>query len=181
MDVVFGEVTKTESGEVFVPVHQGDGRPMFKQLNGVVVEDICGDQITFNLQGVDMSSYDDDLLGAAKENRKAWFGREVKDTVLEKSYRPACADGRLVTTTIKDADGNNRVKCFNSDKEPCEFDSIVEGTVCSVVIELKRISMFKKTFEPEWFSVQVRTNPPPPPPDQPDPYDGYLFQDETDE
>ena len=80
-------------------------------------------QITFNLQGSDMSSYDDDLVAAAKVNRKAWFGREVKDSVIEKSYRPASADDRLVTTsTLKDAEGGNRVRCFGPDKEPLEFD-----------------------------------------------------------
>ena len=159
MDVVFGEVSNVD-GDVSIPVISGDGRKVFKQFNNVRVEDADQDQVVFNLQENDLSSYDDDILAAAKVHKKEWFGREIKDSVIDKSYRSPVTDCG--------------VRCFNHQKEAIEFSDLTEGMVCSVVVELKRICLYKKTWEPEWYSVQVRTAPIP----APDPYDGYLFQDD---
>jgi hypothetical protein len=173
MDVVFGEVSNVD-GDVSIPVISGDGRKVFKQFNNVRVEDVDQEQIVFNLQENDLSSYDEDILAAAKVHKKEWFGREVKDSVIDKSYQSPVKDGLFTTSTLRTAGGECGVRCFNHQKEPIEFSDLSEGTVCSVVVELKRICLYKKTWEPEWYSVQIRAAPAP----DPDPYDGYLFQDD---
>jgi len=55
-----------------------------------------------------------------------------------------------------------------------DVNTIAPGTVCSVVVELKRIWFDKRNYGPDWFSVQVRLSKPV----EKDHYEDYLFQDE---
>ena len=75
MDVVFGEVSNVD-GDVSIPVFSGDGRKVFKQFNNVRVEDVDQDQIVFNLQENDLSSYDEDIRGRRQGSQEGvvWQG-----------------------------------------------------------------------------------------------------------
>lgn len=167
MDISFGEIVKNDN-EVFVPVQRGDGKPMFKQFNGVVVESVEDDTITFNLQGRDISSYDEDLIAAGKENRKEWWGRELADKTIEKAYSSPVDEG--VLTTLR----HPKLRCFDSERQQVEIDSLKPGNRCDVVVELNKLWFLKRSFGPDWFSVQIKIHPEP----ETDPYDDYLFQDE---
>lgn len=168
MDASFGTPQTTE-GEIHVDVSRGDGRPMFKQFNNVKIEEITEDSLVLNVQDNDLSSYDQDLLAAAKENRQEWFGRELADSTLEKRYSSAL-EGELFSTNIL----KGKFRCYDHEKNVVPAEDLKAGMVCSVVVELKRIWFDKRNYGPDWFSVQVRLAPPP----AKDHYEDYLFQDE---
>tara|TARA_R110002074_G_scaffold282245_3_gene453783 strand:- start:4261 stop:4785 length:525 start_codon:yes stop_codon:yes gene_type:complete len=171
MDVLFGDVV-TVDGDAQLAVSTGNGKQVFKQINNVRVESIEETDgtrlVTFNLQENDISSYDEDIMAAAKTHKKEWFGREVKDSVIDKAYHSPVDNGIFTTTQ------HTGMTCWNHQKEIVDNSDLTEGMVCSVVVELKRILFYKKSFEPEWLSVQVKIPEPP----APDPYSGYLFQDD---
>ena len=167
MDAVFGAPENNE-GEVHVSVRNGNGRPMFKQLNGVVIQEVTNDTISFKLQQ-EMNCYDDDIVAAANVNSEAWFGRKVQEKTLEKAYTSSVEEDVLTTTIMKD-----KLRIYDTEKNIVDVDSLTEGTICNVVVELNRIWFVKRNFGPEWFTVQVKVVKPP----ETDPYDGYLFQDE---
>ena len=68
----------------------------------------------------------------------------------------------------------DKLRIYDTEKNIVDVDSLTEGTICNVVVELNRIWFVKRNFGPEWFTVQVKVVKPP----ETDPYDGYLFQDE---
>tara|TARA_R110002074_G_scaffold45617_2_gene117797 strand:+ start:213 stop:746 length:534 start_codon:yes stop_codon:yes gene_type:complete len=177
MDIVFG-VKEEVDGEVWIPISTGDNKPVFKQFNNVVIDEVNSDTIRFNLQGKTLESYDEDLKSAAKENKIDWFGRDVSDKVIDNAYRSPAFEGTLQTVPLRSGDDNEvRVKCFDNDKKAIEFGDLKEGTVCSVVVELKRLWFVKRNFGPEWYSIQIKIHKVPVP--KSDPYDGYLFQDDA--
>ncbi len=167
MDLSFGDICKNDN-DISVRIHRGDGKPMFKQFNNVKIDSVSDEAIVLNLQDRDISSYDDDLIGAAKENRKAWFGREVADKTIEKSYQSPVEDGIFTTTR------HEKLRCFDHEKNQVDADSLTEGMRCDVVVELSSLWFIKRNFGPDWLSVQIKLHAPP----ATDPYDDYLFQDE---
>lgn len=168
MDAQFG-TPETVDGEIRIPVSTAVGRPMFKQFNNVSIEDVTDDSIVFNLQDVDVSSYDQDLLAAAKTHKQEWFGRELADKTIDKAYTSPVDGTNFTTTILKD-----KFRCYDHEKNLVDIENIEQGARCSVVVELKRLWFVKRNFGPEWFSVQVRMDKPP----EKDPYDDYLFQEE---
>lgn len=167
MDISFGELNKSDTG-VTVPIYRGDGKPMFKQFNGVVIESVDDENIVLNLQDKDISSYDEDLLAAAKENRVAWWGREVSDRVIEKAYQSSVDETTLTTGR------HSRLRCFDVSKAQVDVDSLKAGTRCDVVVQLGNLWFTKRNFGSDWYSVQIKIHPEP----EKDPYDEYLFQDD---
>lgn len=167
MDASFGEIVKTDN-DVTVPIYRGDGKPLFKQFNGVVIESVDNDSITFNLQDKDISSYDSYLLTAAKDNRKAWWGREVSDKVIEKAYQSSVDEGVLTTSR------HSRLRCYDLEKAQVDVDSLKAGTRCDIVVQVNNLWFTKRNFGPDWYSVQIKVHPEP----EKDPYDDYLFQDD---
>ena len=157
-----------------VYVRSAEGKPLFKQFNNVRVEEITDDSIVFNLQDNDISSYDADLMAAAQANSKEWFGREVSEKIVAKAYTSPVKDGLVETQILKTDDGTTRVRVFDHERNPVDFQDLSVGTICNVVVQLKYIWFVKRNFGPEWFSVQVKTAKPP----EKDPYEDYLFQDE---
>jgi len=168
MDARFGSPITTD-GEIHVSVSNGDGRPLFKQFNNVKIEEITDETIILNLQDNDVRSYDQDLIAAAKENKQEWFGRDLVDSTLEKRYS-AAQDGNSFSTNIL----KEKFRCYDHEKNVVDVNTIAPGTVCSVVVELKRIWFDKRNYGPDWFSVQVRLSKPA----EKDHYEDYLFQDE---
>ena len=177
MELVFGSKAEV-GGEVWIPISTGDNKPVFKQFNNVIIDEVNSDTIRFNLQDKTLDSYDEDLKMAAKENKIDWFGRDVSDRVIDNAYRSPAFEGTLTTVPLRSGgdDDEVRVKCFDHDKNAIEFGDLKEGTECSVVVELKRLWFVKRNFGPEWYSIQIKTHKVPEP--DHDPYDGYLFQDD---
>ena len=168
MDAQF-DAPQTNDGEIHVRVSRDDGRPMFKQFNNVKIEEITEDSLVINVQDNDLSSYDQDLLAAAKTNKQEWFGRELADSTLEKRYSSAL-EGELFSTNIL----KGKFRCYDHEKNVVPVEELKPGMLCSVVVELKRIWFDKRNYGPDWFSVQVKLNKPP----EKDHYEDYLFQDE---
>lgn len=168
MDIVFGEPQKKD-GEVWVSTHQGSGRPLFKQFNGVKISELHEDTMVFNLQENDISSYDEELRAAARDHKQEWFGRDVSDRVLDKAYTPPTRDGHFTTQV-----SSRGVKCFDVNKAGVPLSDLAEGMVCDIVVELQHLWFIKRGFGPEWAIVQVKVHPEP----EPDPYDSYLFQED---
>ena len=169
MEALFGPPEKHD-GEVHVSIRNANGKPMFKQLNGVTVSDVSDDTVTFSLQDHDLlAAFDDGIVSSAKDNSQEWFGRNVQEATLKKAYQTAVDEGSLSTTIMKE-----KLRIYDCDKNRVEVDALVPGTVCNVVVELNRIWFVKRNFGPEWFTVQIKIVKPP----ETDPYDDYLFQDE---
>ena len=168
MDTHFGPPVNTD-GEIHVAVSGKDSRPLFKQFNNVKIEEITEDTLVLNVQDNDISSHDQALVEAAKDNREEWFGRELADATLEKRYSSAI-EGDLFSTNIL----KGKFRCYDHEKNIVDLDTLTPGMVCSVVVELRRIWFDKRNYGPDWYSVQVRLAKPL----EKDHYEDYLFQDE---
>ena len=181
MDAVFGE-KQTVNGEVWIPIRTACNKPMFKQLNNVTIDEISSDNIVFNIGDKDLNSFDDAIISAAKEHKVEWFGRDVADRVIDNAYQSAAQTDIFTTSPLIRTNAASEqaacVKCFDHEKNPVNWEDVKPGTGCNVVVELKRLWFVKRTFGPEWFSVQVKLHKPPEPEPESDPYDDYLFQDD---
>jgi|TARA_R110000851_G_scaffold219496_1_gene372260 hypothetical protein len=172
MDLQFADIEDV-GDEKRVYVKSGENKPMFKQFNNVRVEEVTEDSVVFNLQGNDISSYDDDIRASAQANSKEWFGRDVSEKTISKAYTSPVKNDVFETQVLKTVDGVNRVRVFDHEKNNVDFQNLTEGTICDVVVQLRYIWFVKRNFGPEWISVQLKTVKPP----EKDPYEDYLFQD----
>ena len=159
-----------------IPKKTVDGRYYVKtlekklvQLNGVkLVSTLQGDAITFTLDALSqekVAEVDAVIIAAAKENCESWFQRQVADKTLETAYvKPS---ETMNVSSVPSA----KVYCS---KEAVDPASVLEGSVCDIVLEFSGVWFAKKTYGPTWKLVQTRVRPPP----KKKVYDEYLFQDD---
>jgi hypothetical protein len=158
-----------------IPKKTTDGRYYVKalekklvQLNGVTLSSALGAETTFVLDAASwakVSEMDTVIVDAAKENREAWFQRQVADKTLEAAYvRPT---ETINVTAVAGA------KVYSA-KEAIDPATVPEGSVCDIVLEFSGVWFAKKTFGPTWKLVQTRIRPQP----KKKVYDEYLFQDD---
>lgn len=158
---MFSEPKKTPDGQYFV-------KPLERklvQLNGVTFQAeklLLSESAKVKINDVDVEN-----LKVAKENCQTWFGRQVQDKTIENAYKKS-EEGTLQYTQ------SPHIKGYNHLKEIVPMDTIADGTVCDVVVELSSLWFTKKAFGPIWKLLQVRTLTPP----KKKYHEEYLFMDD---
>jgi hypothetical protein len=161
---MFGVPKKTQDGRYYVKPNE----KKFVQLNGVSVVSLSQDSITLSVgEAPSVTDVDALVLASARENSELWFSRVVADKTLEAAYKKSFSKG--VMNVTKPA----YHKVYKN-RDLVGEESIAEGTVCDVVIELCGVSFTKKTFSPVWKIVQTRLKEPP----KKKYHEEYLFQDD---
>ena len=163
---MFSVPKKTQDGRYYVKPNE----KKVVQLNNVTLVSLSQDNVTLSLgessQGI-VAEVDATIISSAKQNCESWFSRVVSDKTIEAAYQKSFSDGTMnVTKPVYH-------KVYRL-RELVEEDSLLEGTVCDVVLELSGVSFTKKTFSPVWKIVQTRFKAEP----KKKYHEDYLFQDE---
>ena len=167
---MFSIPKKTQDGRYYVkPV---DTKTV--QLNNVTVVSVSQDSVTLTLDERSqqlVSEVDTLVLNSAKENCESWFSRVVAEKTLDAAYSKSFSSGAVMNVTRPAYH-----KVYRGRECITDEDSVVDGTVCDVVLELSGISFTKKTFSPVWKIVQTRLKVVVVPKKKY--HEDYLFQDE---
>jgi hypothetical protein len=172
--MIYGTPKKLPDGRYYLKVSpESDvmGRVMV-QLNKVklLTKFDESDDVTIELSESALAKIvgiDEQNVAASKVNSQAWFGKVLADQTLEAAYTKSFSKGVMNVT-------KPQYHKIYKNRELVGEESITEGTVCDVVIELCGISFTKKTFSPVWKIVQSRLKEPP----KKKYHEEYLFQDD---
>jgi len=179
--MIYGQPKQLPDGRYYLKVQTDDSNRCMVQLNNttLLTDFSDGENVTLSLSSKGMSKIQEINqcnLAAAKENGKLWFGKDVSDKTLEAAYTPNVNDE---TINVGKATVNKSVvtKCYDSDKNPVDLDTLKEGVKCDVMVEFSGLWFMKKTFGPIWRIAQIRLKAVPKKvyPDE------YLFNDSEDE
>lgn len=173
----FSQPKKTADGRYYVKVKNGDDK-MSLQLNNVTLLHPFaeGDDVTIALDTTataKLDQVDTDVLKAARENSTLWFSREVAEKTLKTAYVRSFTDTTMNVSKAVSA-GKVLTVAFDSKRNPVDPNTLVESTVCDVMVELVGIWFMQKTFGPTWRIVQIRTKAPP----RSGYSDRYMFTDD---
>lgn len=155
----------------------GGNRATF-QMNSMVIRDTLEAGVDLEIEVKDaakFSSIDEEIKEAAKENKKAWFGRELANSTLDKAFKPSVTDNTL-TARLATVGGKSVTRVFMN-KDEIDPKDLEEGTECQAILELTGIWFLQKTYGPIWRIVQVRVKPP----KKPVYTQEYMFQDDDEE
>ena len=162
---------KNDDGLYVVKAYTDERKKYFVQVKGKATHD--DGEVSFTLDDVSkIQNIDDGNIEAAKLNAKEWFGKQVNDLTLERSYTRSLVDTQVTTDVIK------ATKVFDATKQVVAVDTLTPGSECTGLIEFAGLWFAKKSFGPIWNIVQVKVH------DDPiiDTYpEEYAFVDEDDQ
>jgi hypothetical protein len=170
--MLYNAPAKGDDGCYFVRATNDDKKKHFIQLNKVQVVAASDKDLTIDpvsaVNKKKITAINKANLQAAKENSKAWFGKEKTTDALKAAY----SDAELVAECIPPT------KVFSADQALIDFSKIQEGRECSVILEYAGMWFAKTAFGPSYNLVQVRLHPEPIRSEYPE---EYAFVEEEEE
>ena len=167
---------KLEDGRYYIKASHDNGKPIFVQLNNVILASKFSeaDNVIVELADTNsVTSLDDGNKVAAKENSQEWFGKTMSEKTIDAGYVSGL-NGNTFTVQKVRSKGKVLTKAFDHTKEPIDTADLDEGAKCDVVVEFSGLMFMKKSFSPIWRIVQVRLRSPP----KKHYTDEYLFEDD---
>ena len=153
---------KNDDGLYVVKAYTDERKKYFVQVKGKATHD--DGEVSFTLDDVSkIQNIDDGNIEAAKLNAKEWFGKQVNDLTLERSYTRSLVDTQVTTDVIK------ATKVFDATKQVVAVDTLTPGSECTGLIEFAGLWFAKKSFGPIWNIVQVKVHPVPETEPEPEP------------
>lgn len=175
--MLFEKPYKIADGRYFLKVTSDDQSRVLQQINGVHMT-IDGSQVTFSVPDTNVfTSIDDTILHQAKTSKVEWFGKEISDETVDSAYQKSLNPEHELAASFATIKGQVVTQCFDTQKNQVALDTLSVDTSVDVLVELVGLVFSKRTFEPMWKVIQVRTKAPP---KQRFPRE-YLFTDEVPE
>lgn len=166
------------NGGFFVRVSRDGGQKATFQINSVVIKDTLESGVDLDMEVRNPDEFnrlDEEIKDAAKENKRAWFGRELANSTLDRAFNPSVQDN-TISCRLATVKGKNVARAFMN-KDEIDIESLEEGTECQAIMELTGIWFLQKTYGPIWRVVQVRVKPP----KKPIYTQEYMFKDDEEE
>lgn len=141
-----------------------DGNDQYVRVDDAVV-DLTTETISVSGEVESITQIDTLIKEAAKSHKKEWFGREVADSTLDKQYQPSIDGDGAITAHLAKSKGNVVTKFFfgrGSNRSEIKFSDIEEQTIdnCSVILQVVGVWFLRKTYQPVYRIVQVKSTPP---------------------
>jgi hypothetical protein len=151
----FGAPTKDEDGLYYARVKGDDDKKVFVQLNKVKCTRSSASAAEFTIDQAGnkkkIRKIEDENISAATENAEAWFGTELTPEQIKAAYSSIFeSTGRLSVERIPPT------KVFTSNLEQTDFESIVEGKTCNLIVEFAGLYFARSSFGPMWNLVQAK-------------------------
>src|SRR6056300_1007783 len=99
--MIYGSPKKLPDGRYYLKVQTDEGNRCMVQLNNTTLLTKFSDEenVTHSLTEKSpdkINTINNHNLGAAKENSKEWFGKDVSEKTLETAYTPSLSDGTMI-------------------------------------------------------------------------------------
>jgi hypothetical protein len=151
----FSTPTKDEDGLYYARVKGDDDKKVFIQLNKVKCTRSSASVAEFTIDQVankkKIRRVEDENITAATENAEAWFGAEMTPEQIKAAYSSIFeSTGRLSVERIPPT------KVFTCNLEQTDFESIVEGKTCNLIVEFAGLYFARSSFGPMWNLVQAK-------------------------
>jgi hypothetical protein len=156
--MLFKAPTKGDDGIYYARATDDTKKKVFVQLNKVKVHDSTAATVTFDTNAPSrkkLQKIETENLQQALEHSVEWFGREMSEEALSAAY--------YNDLTQLTAERIAPTKIFNADAEVVDFDALVKGKKCNVILEFVGLYFAKSSFGPVWNLVQVKLHADPQP------------------
>ena len=156
--MLFKAPTKGDDGIYYARATDDSKKKVFVQLNKVKVHDSTAAVVTFDTNAASrkkLQKIETENLQQALEHSVEWFGREMSEEALSAAY--------YNDLTQLTAERIAPTKIFNADAEVVDFDALVKGKKCNVILEFVGLYFAKSSFGPVWNLVQVKLHADPQP------------------
>ena len=152
----YGTPSKLPDGRYFLKVtDDSDGR-VFHQVNSVQYTPGENYQVNLKVTDVDFfSALDEQILAQAKESKQSWFGKEVSDETVLSAYQKSVNPDGVLEATLATVKGEVVTTAYDSQKNTIELPTAAQKV--DLWLELTGLVFSKRSFEPVWKVIQVRT------------------------
>ena len=164
---------------VGTPVQIPDGRYFLKvsgvrhQVNNVTLS-VADATVTIPADVTLFSEIDETIVTQAKENKVAWFGKEISDDTVVAAYQKSLTPERDLSASFVTIKGEVVTTAYDSQKKAIDLTKLSPTSPVDVLLELTGLMFTKRAFEPVWKVVQVRVKAP----QKPKFPREYLFKDD---
>ena len=144
----FGPLLTDENG-ISVSITEGNKRLFIRRKDVDFIYDAHSGCKTVVDDPEFYDDFDSKIIKAAKDNKQAWWGRNVQDGTIEKAFLRSynnCLNVQLI-------EGKSRF--YLPDKTHVDINSFTGETKCDIVLEPIKIIFYKRHFELDWRLVQV--------------------------
>jgi hypothetical protein len=171
----YAQPVKLPDGRYFLKISNDSGEKFFHQVNSVVFS--AGEQNQVNLkipENVSLfSDVDEQIVSQAKESKVSWFGKEVSDETVVSAYQKSINPDGILEASFATIRGDIVTTAYDSQKNQIDIKSLGENIQVDLWLELTGLVFSKRSFEPIWKVIQVRTKGSPKFPRE------YMFSDES--
>ena len=150
----YSSPTKGEDGLYFVKASNDDKTKCLIQLNDVIVSEVSGELVFDVVSDEKITDVESRNLLAAQDNCEEWFGKKLSKAVLDTAYQSVLSSGQMSADIITEP----KVRVFNKNQEPIDFEIVQPGKKCDLLVEFAGIWFAKKAFGGNWHVVQIRVH-----------------------
>lgn len=170
------KIQTLEDGVKMVGIRGDDSKPLLVTLKQVKATPSANGEIIVSTEDDRLKALEGEVLEKAKENKVAWFGKEISDSKLESAFAPCYSeDDKELSCTRSDA-----MKVYDSKRTYLEDRDLTDDDVVDVVVQLSGVQFLRKSFETVWVMHQAKLFQPPKPKRAKVDFSECLFEDEGD-
>lgn len=151
----FSAPTKDEDGLYYARVKGHDDKKVFIQLNKVKCTRASANVVEFAIDQAPnkkkIRAVEEENIATAAEKCVDWFGSKLTSEQISAAYSSIFeSTGRLSVERIPPT------KVFTSNLEQTDFEAIVEGKTCNLIVEFAGLYFARSSFGPMWNLVQCK-------------------------
>lgn len=151
----FNTPTKDDDGLYYARVKGDDGKKVFIQLNKVKCTRSSSNVVEFAIDQPankkKIQTIEAENISTAVQQCESWFGAAMTPEQISAAYSSIFeSTGRLSVERIPPT------KVFTSNLEQTDFEAIVEGKTCNLIVEFAGLYFARSSFGPMWNLVQCK-------------------------
>jgi len=173
----YGQPSKLPDGRYFLKVTDDSDQRLFHQINSVKFSRGEQNQVNVAIPGsvTLFSEIDEKIVSQAKESKVSWFGKEVSDETVTAAYQKSVNPDGILETSFATVRGTIVTSAYDSQKNEIDIQTVPQDSTVDALFELVGLVFSKRSFEPIWKLIQVRTKNAPNFPRK------YMFDDPPDD